>query len=127
MSKEMIWPSMMMFASTLGVCGAIGAIAVGADKQEDGKINPFFYTAFANSSIYMVGNGYRLWQLSQCCGETPVLPIQTPSIESNNSDLNSVKIESPRTSDQSTQTYVEREMQRRDSRVSLSVPADHMI
>lgn len=60
MSKELLWPALMMLASGVNICGSIAAIAVGADKTTEGKTNPFFYTAGATSCLYFIANAYQV-------------------------------------------------------------------
>lgn len=56
--KEAAHPAGMLLASSLNFFGAIAAmIAVPSSRN-----NPFFYTAMATSSIYMISNGLKLYQ-----------------------------------------------------------------
>lgn len=61
-NKEMIHPGIMLLGSALNVCGSIGAINAGADKVH-GNINPFFYIALCTSSLYVIAQSTRIWQL----------------------------------------------------------------
>ncbi len=60
--NEYLWPCIQLIASLLNVSGAMAAIALGADHV-NGKLNPFFYTALATSSLYSIGNMSRIIQI----------------------------------------------------------------
>ena len=56
--KEAAHPAGMLLAWSLNFFGPITAmIAVPSSRN-----NPFFYTAMATSSIYMISNGLKLYQ-----------------------------------------------------------------
>ncbi len=77
-SRDLLWPSMMLFASCLSVAGSIAAIGAGADKV-DGKINPFFYTSMVASSIYALANITKL--AKECRNSSHVEAIHMRRVE----------------------------------------------
>ena len=61
--KELTWPGLMLAASSINLIGACVAVGVGADRTVDGRVNPFFYTAMATSSLYAVANGIKVYEI----------------------------------------------------------------
>jgi len=61
--SEAKWPGLMCAASLLNIFGSMVAIAVGADKTDEGKTNPFFYCALANSTLYAISNGIKVYEV----------------------------------------------------------------
>lgn len=63
LNSEYTQPFISAAASLFNMCGAMAAVSVGADRTEDGKVNPFFYVAFTTSSLYFLANAGKVVQI----------------------------------------------------------------
>jgi len=63
--SEYIQPALMGAASLLNIMGSGVAIFVGADRTQEGKVNPFFYTALTTSVMYLGANVFKMGQIYQ--------------------------------------------------------------